>query len=288
MALRESITQRAKRAILGAWAAGFPQFARLLPQQVPVPVLQYEAPGRPDQKQLLLLLPGIGDTAGCYARQGFLTVAQQGQRPTDVWAVDAHVGYYASRTFLDRLDQDVIGPARERGYRTITLAGISLGGFGALLYASRFPGTVEKVIALAPFLGRSAVVQEIGVSGLSAWTHSEIAANDYERSLWSWLKGYGTEGAGTLPRLYLGFGEEDCFVSAHRLLSAVLPDRQVFIAPGGHTWSTWRHLWGRLQEAEALDDGRPLINRQTVSGTISAADAPLSGRPLSDLSRTRE
>jgi pimeloyl-ACP methyl ester carboxylesterase len=240
-------SQRARRAIVGACALRVPQFARLLPRPVPLSVLRYEPPGEPARKRLLILLPGIGDTAASYDRQGFVAAAQRGEHVTDVWAVDAHVGYYASRTILTRVHEDLIEPARERGYRSITLAGISLGGFGALLYASQYPGALERVIAIAPFLGRPGVVREIGITGLPAWTSPAIAAHDYERRLWAWLQGYALpDVSSTLPALFLGYGDRDCFAPAHRLLSAVLPHQRVFVTAGGHTWSTWRQLWTDL------------------------------------------
>jgi pimeloyl-ACP methyl ester carboxylesterase len=39
------------------------------------------------------------------------------------------------------------------GYGHVRAAGISLGGFGALLYASRYPEEVTGILAVAPFLG---------------------------------------------------------------------------------------------------------------------------------------
>lgn len=241
-----SFPHRMKRAILGACAMRAPQLAALLRTPVPIPVLRYETSGGHRGKRLLVLLPGIGDTAACYERQGFVAAARQRELATDVWAVDAHVGYYAGRTILERLEQDVIRPAQDAGYRSITLAGISLGAFGALLYASRDPASITRVIALAPFLGRPAVVREVAAGGLAAWQDTGIATHDYERRLWAWLKGYATDPSSELPSLYLGFGERDPFAPAHRVLSAVLPSQQVVVAEGGHTWRTWRQLWSEL------------------------------------------
>ena len=48
---------------------------------------------------------------------------------------DIHLSYYITRTAIQRLREDVILPARASGYKRISLAGISLGGLGALYHA---------------------------------------------------------------------------------------------------------------------------------------------------------
>src|SRR5712672_3477612 len=53
----------------------------------------------------------------------------------DIVVADLHFGYYLRQTAIERLREDVILPARTRGYQCISLVGISLGGFGALYYA---------------------------------------------------------------------------------------------------------------------------------------------------------
>ena len=40
-----------------------------------------------------------------------------------------------------------------------------------------------------------------------------------------------------------GYGENDQFASANRLLAPVLPRERVFTTGGGHDWRTWRRLW---------------------------------------------
>lgn len=236
--------QQLRRAVLGACALRLPLAAKLLPTLAPLPVLRYESPGDYAHKGLLVLLPGIADTAASFAEQGFVDAMRPGSM--DVWAVDAHIGYYANRTVVDRLHEDVVSPARRRGYRSITLAGISLGGFGSLLYVSRYPGLIDRVLLIAPYLGEPEIVQEIAAAGLAAWRPSLLAGKEYERRLWAWLQGYATDRVPSMPPLYLGFGAADCFAPAHRVLSAVLPCDRVAVVHGGHTWPIWRRLWSRL------------------------------------------
>jgi pimeloyl-ACP methyl ester carboxylesterase len=87
--------------------------------------------------------------------------------PVDMVMVDAHYGYYADRTILEELHEGVFRPARTCGYRRIWIGGISLGGFGALLYASRYP----EDVTMAPFVGHPHLIDEIAsAGGLSRWT----------------------------------------------------------------------------------------------------------------------
>ena len=52
---------------------------------------------------------------------------------------------------VDRLKEDVINPAKEKGYTKIWLVGISLGGLGSLLYAMEHPSDIEGMLVLAPY-----------------------------------------------------------------------------------------------------------------------------------------
>ena len=89
----------------------------------------------------------------------------------------AGLAYVYDGSILDRLRADVIEPYRVRGYRRVWLAGISLGGFVAMGYALRHPGQIEGIVALAPYLGRRTLVQEVAAADWPAW-----------RPLWSnWL-----------------------------------------------------------------------------------------------------
>ncbi len=120
----------------------------------------------------------MGDTADDYERHGFIDAVKQTGWPADLVLVDAHYGYYANRTILDRLHADIFESAKALGYRDRWLVGISLGGFGALLYASRHALEVTGVVAIAPYLGGSAMGQEIvRAGGVGSWTPTTI--DDY-------------------------------------------------------------------------------------------------------------
>jgi len=193
---------------------------------------------------LLVLLPGRADTPEDFEKQGFVAMARRAGPDIDVVAADATLGYYARATLPTRLAQDVVEPARGRGYRSIWLAGVSMGGLGTLYYAKNRPETVAGVLAIAPYLGSDDVIEEIErAGGLANWTPaSPLDPDDWERALWVWLKKCAAQ-QGVCPAIFLGYGEADKLARSDRLLAATLPPDHVLVVPGGHEWEPWRRIF---------------------------------------------
>ncbi len=221
--------------------------ASIPPSQVPMPVVAEQPGKRADT--LLIMLPGRLGRAEGFRDEGFFDLARN--LGADLVAADAHFGYYRDRTLLERLHEDLILPAREQGYESIWLLGISMGGFGAKLYASEHPGMVDGLILLAPYPGGRGIVREIErAGGLDHWPSGSNAGRDYERELWLWLKS-ATRDPGA-PVIYIGYGDGDRFASAARLLREQLPGERGFVTRGGHDWDTWRRLWEEMVTAGIL------------------------------------
>lgn len=217
----------------------------------PTPIRTLRAPAVSGARTLMVLLPGRGSAPEDFQREGFLQIIAEAGLTADVVAVDAHLGYYRNRSVVERIQKDVILPARAAGYDRIVLVGISMGGLGAVLYAQQQPQDIAAVILIAPFLGDKPVLSDIATAGgLARWTPQTVET-DYQRVLWKWLRGYA-EPREARPPLYLGFGTEDRFLQSHHLLAAALPPSQVFSAPGGHTWAPWRDVFRRMLAAGAI------------------------------------
>ncbi len=204
---------------------------------------------------LLVMLPGLYSTPDEFEREGFVQAVRDNRVAADVMLVDAHIGYYNDKTILERLSTDVVAPARGQGYRHIWFVGISLGGFGSLLYAQTHPGDLAGVVALAPYLGERVLSTDIAnAGGLAQWkgplsdAPGSTPRTPNETQLWQWLRGYAgfTDTAGARPPLYLGYGVDDRFAFSHRLLAGALPPARVFTTEGGHDWPEWRRLWQRV------------------------------------------
>ena len=209
-------------------------------------VLNHAAPcGTPAARQtLLVLLPGAYSAPEEFETAGFIDAARQAGVAADITIVDAHLGYFADKSVLQRLREDVVLPARARGVRQVWLVGISLGGFGALGYALRHPADITGVVALAPYLGRRTVLRDIVAGGGPAvWRNTAVpeGPDDLETGVWQWLSAPQPAS----PPVWLGYGRDDRFADSHRLLSGVLPAGHVDSVPGGHDWPPWRALWDR-------------------------------------------
>ena len=127
------------------------------------------------------------------------------------------------------------------------LAGISWGGFLALLYAADHSDDLDGVCLLSPYLGNRMMTTELlGFESLAGWsaamsdTHDELTE---ERRMWRYIA--GLQPTASLIR-YLGFGANDRFAQSQRLLASQLPPKAVDIVTGGHDSSVWRKLWERL------------------------------------------
>ncbi|KQP17668.1 alpha/beta fold hydrolase [Pseudorhodoferax sp. Leaf267] len=198
---------------------------------------------------LLVLLPGSYSLPEEFEREGFIDAVRAQRLAADLLLVDAHVGYYHQRSIVDRLQADVVAPARAQGYRQVWLAGISIGGLGAMLYAEARPGEVDGLVVLAPYLGTHLVAKDIAnAGGLAAWRAPPAPlAQDLDAGLWRWLQ-QQTAGP-SAPPLWLGYGLDDRFFYNAEQLRPALPAKQVFTAPGGHDWPVWTGLWQRMLPA---------------------------------------
>ena len=197
---------------------------------------------------LLVYLPGNGDAADAFKRHGLISLLRERNINADILGVNAQLGYYLNGSIMERLKQDVIDPARKKGYDRIWLVGNSLGAYGSIIYAARYPADVSGVVLLGAYVGDRAIIREIEhAGGLRIWDPGTIEQKDWERQLWSWLKQY--EGhASDYPPVYLGYGRWDRFTYSQDLLATVLPADRVVVVAGGHDWSAWKKAWGLLLE----------------------------------------
>ena len=210
--------------------------------QVPIPAIETAAADARN-KTLVVMLPGRGDRAEVFIREGF---EQAGlEHGFDTVAVDAHLGYYMQRSLLDRLHQDVIAPARAAGYENIWMLGISMGGLGSLLYAAEYPDQVDGVVLLAPFLGDRSAIETIVASGpLEQWDGQGEGLKDYEVAIWSYIRDART-GSGSVP-MVLGYGLSDGMAEGYEKLIDFMNPSSVYTLEGGHKWTTWRPLWDQI------------------------------------------
>ena len=210
---------------------------------IPMPSIS-TANAESSNRTLIVMLPGSGDRADTFQSRGFLNAKDDWD--FDVLAVDAHFGYYRERILIPRLHEDIVLPAIANGYRNIWLLGISIGGFGSLLYAAKHPDNVSGVILLAPFLGDPEIAQQIAAAGgLRSWSGDDARGlEDYEKDIWMWLKDATTTPGGT--PVILGYGRSDRLAEGYGPLFNTLAPSRVYSIDGGHKWTTWSPLWVRI------------------------------------------
>lgn len=218
------------------------------PAKVPMDTVWQKSSCSKPANTLLVMLPGAYSHPDEFVSEGFQAALDERRLAVDVVRVDAHLGYYNNGSIFDRLRDDVTVPARARGYKSVWVLGISVGGLGSLGYALMHPGEMDGLVTLAPYLGERITSTEIAnAGGLATWRAPVaplLSSDQRDQRLWRWLQGYGTRPPpADHPPLYLGYGLGDRFVFSHRLLAAVLPAERVFTTEGGHDWPEWRRLW---------------------------------------------
>jgi pimeloyl-ACP methyl ester carboxylesterase len=241
--------------------------------KIPIDTIQYGAGDSKGTRLLFVFLHGNGDQNSVFDKEGFVKSARERGLDADMISVDAHIGYYMNGTILTRLKQDVIDPARARGYERIWLIGNSLGGFGSLSYARQYPNEIAGIVMVGPYLGERSLIKEIRhAGGLLRWEPGDVFLKnkeDDEKRIWAWIKEQGQQGQfraddrdcpkkqGCVPKIYLGYGTNDRFTYAQDFLASLLPPEHVIAIDGGHDWSTWKKLWDRFLDRNIFSVASP-------------------------------
>lgn len=203
-------------------------------------------------RALLILLPGANMPATDFAFHGFVEAVHRRCWPIDILAVETGVEHYLDDDIAAHLHSEIITPALARGVASVWIAGISLGAFGALRYVKDYSDLIEGLLLLAPFIGSRGLIAKVETAGgIDHWARATRHQTNPQQDLLKWLGAHVCDGRDA-PKIYLGFGVEDRFVAAHRLLAAILPTANVLTTTGGHDWATWRTLWESLLDRVLL------------------------------------
>jgi pimeloyl-ACP methyl ester carboxylesterase len=236
---------RRLRIWLGALAATtLPACTVLLPKAVdPMPTQWVNAPAPGPVRRLAIVLPGRGDDLAALANAGIAAAIQRSRPDFDVVLVEATLSYYMDGGLVARLHNQIVTPARQRGYREIWLAGASMGGVGVTLYEHEHPGELTGLLLMAPFMGEESLIKEIAAAGGGAtWEPGpkpvEINRANSAREQWRVVKSWSSDNAMS-QRVWLVCGESDRLRPAADLIGAVLPPGHYLAPVGGHAWKVW-------------------------------------------------
>lgn len=210
-------------------------------------------PGTGKGRSLVVLLPTIGGKGSQYEEYGLMEELRMRGTLADAVVLNVNFRLYLRRKTVEILKTEVIDPAKAKGYKRFYLVGTSLGGHGALLYATQYPEDVDALFLFAPFISGPLVTKAIEeAGGLDEWKDCPFLAWKYACNVWKGVKDYASDPE-RRARVYLGYGTEDKFARECRTLAEVLPAENVFTVPGGHDWATWKELWIKvLDHLEAL------------------------------------
>lgn len=211
---------------------------------------------------LVVFLPGILDFPDAFQERGWSGLLAEHGSECDAVAVDLHLRYYLvdGDELPEVIVEDILVPAQARGYESIWLVGISIGGLGAAMIARDHPELVDGLMLFSPFFGNPGLVDEVRrAGGLAAWDPGvlpeHLTSDNFPRIAWGWLKRYVDEPEG-MPPLYLGFAEDDWIAPGNELLAAVLPPERVMSAAGAHGWSTWTPMFRELLDRADITRSR--------------------------------
>ena len=215
-------------------------FPRGDPSQ-PIPTLSIAAPQK--ATRLVVVLPGRGDDLEGLRASGIAKAVQAAWPDADVVLTGLALGWYLEGIAEKRLHDEVVAPARRRGYSQVWLVGASLGGMGAIQFDRAYPGQVSGLVLLAPYLGEDGLLDRIAAAGgVARWQPpprpGAVTPDNFQQELWRHVQGWSRQPA-QARRVWLAYGREDGFARANALLGTALPPSHVLVREGGHDWDVW-------------------------------------------------
>jgi len=230
-----------------------------LPYNVILPRDYHEAAAARTRYPVLYLLHGLGGGAGDWvsararlaehaAAYRLIVVVPEGR---DGWYTDSAT--VPAEKFESYFVAELL-PDVERRFRALpgrggrAVAGLSMGGYGALKFGLKYP---ERFALAASMSGALRAPQWDPEGPLPEWLKPSVrraygpmnspvrAAND----IFSLARELPAAGAVALPFLYLDCGTEDFLIESNRDFAALLLERKIpheyRQLPGGHSWAYW-------------------------------------------------
>jgi pimeloyl-ACP methyl ester carboxylesterase len=215
-------------------------FPRGDPSQ-PIPTALVTAPQK--AQRLVVVLPGRGDSLDGLRKSGIAQAVQSAWPDADVILTGLALGYYMEGVADARLHDEVIAPARRRGYSQIWLVGASLGGMGSIMYDRAYPGNVTGMVLLAPYLGEKEIQSTVAAAGgIAKWEPppkpGTVNTDNFQQELWRHVQSWSRQPAAA-RNVWLAYGRKDRFAESMSLLAPVLPMGHVLVREGGHDWDVW-------------------------------------------------
>lgn len=237
----------------------------------PIPSVMIPGTGTPDRKTLVIVLPGRADNVEVMREFGVAEAIHAGWPEVDVQLTSATLAYYTDGGLPQRMREQFIDPARERGYERLILMGASMGGMGTLVTDEGNPGVFDHLVLMAPYLGRKRVMREVSeAGGITQWEPgpkpAEIDRSNFDRELlWRQIESF-TDDPDSRARVWLAYGREDRLAKTVPVISPALEPDQILPHEGGHKWVVWN--------AAATEVFAQLRQQHSESGRVAAGNLP--------------
>lgn len=195
--------------------------------------------------RLIIFLPGLLDSASTFEEKEFFSHARKAGVKADMVAMSIHIRHLMENKMIERIEFDVYLDAIKNGYKNIWLVGVSIGGLNSLLFYRKHMKGLCGVVALAPYVAGGVLLEELQKDGIENWEPKEV----YEmmlfekklQFLWAWLQQQQSDN--NLKSLYLGYGKQDRFIEAIKLLESILDKKNIIAIDGEHDWETGQKVW---------------------------------------------
>ena len=266
-----------------------------LPYNVVLPPDYASAESRNTRYPVLYLLHGLtGHYSDWTNRTKLAEYASQYQ--LIIVTPEGNDGWYtdSATTSTDKYEsyivQELIPDVRDR-YRTIetrearAIAGLSMGGYGALKFAVKYPQLFGFAASMSGALGAASWTEQDLRGYETVWrslasvfgpTDSAVRpANDLNQL----FRNTPAERLATLPYIYLDCGTEDGLLQSSTALANILLMRKIphefRQLPGAHTWSYWdQQVVEVLRIAGAkMNAGKKALKATAVSSSLKRETA---------------
>lgn len=167
----------------------------------------------------------------------------------DSWYTDSAT--VPSEKYESYMVQELI-PEIDKRFRTIperrgrTIAGLSMGGYGAIKFGLKYPDKFKLVGSFSGALGAASFTEKnAGTIGknIDAIFGAENSETRRTNDVFAMIRGLSAEKIKLLPFIYQSCGTEDFLFQNNRDFAALLNEKKVpheyRELPGGHTWTFW-------------------------------------------------
>ena len=226
--------------------------------ELPIPTQTLLGKGEPDQKTLVIVLPGRRDNVEVMQEYGVAEAIHAGWPEVDVQLTNATLAYYMDGGLAARVRSQLLEPARAAGYQRIIVMGASMGGMGSLIVDQANPGMLDHVVLMAPYLGERKLLREIAdAGGVLEWQAGPepagVDSDNFERELWRHVQNIGRNPQ-QQARVWLAYGEDDRLASTVPVIAPALDPSHILPRAGGHKWVVWNaaatEVFSRLRAVE--------------------------------------